>query len=186
LALPGGIFLYLQFKFNPEKMTFIKTITLIFVLAPLRFFAQSDTLEQPELTTTNVSCFYVIDKIWTDKTTAYKRDPYGAVNFVEIENGRATVLASSSKVKFAFDGTVDSLETCLMDGVNTLRLHARSYNKKSLYSAYVFEISQRDEQVLVRSYPKRILTDYYFEVHDATTAEIAEIRKYILENTPKY
>ncbi len=167
-------------------MPFVKTIALIFVLAPFRFIAQSDTLELPELTTSNISCFYIVDKIWTDKTTAYKRDPYGVLNFIEIENGAITAISSSSKVRLNFYGPIENLETVLIDEVNTLKLHSREYNHKGLDGACVFEIYQKDDQVMVHVYPKRVLTDYYFQVHTATDTEIAEIRKYILENTPKY
>lgn len=187
LGFTGRDFFVSSFsKSQHFRMTYIKTIIFLFVWIPVKLFAQPDSIKQSELTTSNLSCFYIVDKIWTDKSTAYKRDPYGVLNFIEIENGAITAITSSSKVRLNFHGPIENLETVLIDEVNTLKLHSREYNHKGLDGACVFEIYQDDEQVMVHVYPKRVLTDYYFQVHTATDAEIAGIRKIIAENMPKY
>lgn len=168
-------------------MTLLKSILIIFALTPLQLVAQADTIIPTEdISNTNISCFYVIDKIWTDKMSSYKRDANGIMNFVQIESGQAVIAARSSRNVFTFTGTVDSLETVLIDDVNTLRIHARSHIQPSTYRGYGFELYQIGEEVMMYCYQKRTLSQYYFLLHTANDAEIAEIRKYILENTPKY
>jgi hypothetical protein len=126
----------------------------------------------------DITCFYMIDRVYTDPRNPDRRTVTGRVNFFQVENGQISVAAQTPKTSFFFNGKVDSLETLVIDGVSTIRIHAtNNFNSPTVYP-YVFEISQ-PENGTVSIYARRARSTnflYFFEVHKASAQEIAETR----------
>lgn len=126
----------------------------------------------------DITCFYMIDRVYTDPRNPDRRTVIGGLNFFQVEEGKISVAARTPKTSFFFNGTVDSLETVIVDGVSTIRVHAtNSFNSPTVYP-YVFEISQPADGP-VSIYARRMRStsfQYFFEVHKASAQEIAETR----------
>ena len=154
-------------------------LVLLLGIACADAHAQSDT-DSGEVTLAkdDITCFYIIDRVFTDPRNPDKRKVVGGVNFFQVENGQISVAAQTPKTSFFFNGKVDSLETVIVDGVSVIRVHAtNSFNSPTIYP-YVFEIAQSAEGV-ISIYARRARNtsfQYFFEVHKASAREIAETR----------
>lgn len=126
----------------------------------------------------DITCFYMIDRVYTDPRNPDRRTVIGGLNFFQVEDGMISVAARTPKTSFFFNGTVDSLETLVIDGVPTIRVHAtNSFNSPTVYP-YVFEISQPADGS-VHIYARRVRStsfQFFFEVHKASAREIEETR----------
>ncbi|TSJ45666.1 hypothetical protein [Fluviicola chungangensis] len=159
-----------------KKMLFIQLFVLAFYASG---YAQ---IEGPGNTKSiakdDITCFYMIDRVYTDPRNPDKRTVVGGVNFFQVEDGKISVGARTPRTSFFFNGTVDSLETVIVDGVSVIRIHAtNNFNSPTIYP-YVFEISQpADGPVTISARRKRSTSFlYFFDVHKASAREIAETR----------
>ncbi len=167
-------------------MAYFKHLLLLLILVKsYSFHAQTDTVPQV-LTKDNLYCVFVIDKIWTDPRSAAKRSAIGPVNFIQIENGFLSAVGKTPKEAYLFAGTVDSLETDILDSIPILRIYATTNNYNVQNFPYIFEFQQSNENVIIHSRKRRTQTNHYFLVHAASDEELEEIRAYIKENEPKY
>lgn len=144
-------------------------------------YGQIESSHKHEATTIakdDITCFYMIDRVYTDPRNPDRRTVIGGLNFFQVEDGKISVAARTPKTSFFFNGTVDSLETVVVDGVSTIRVHAtNSFNSPTIYP-YVFEISQpADGSVSIYARRMRATSfQYFFDVHKASPQEIAETR----------
>jgi hypothetical protein len=140
-------------------------------------YAQSDN-STTTIAKEDISCFYMIDRVYTDPRNPDKRTVVGAVNFFQVENGAISVATMTPKRSFNFIGSIDSVETAIVDNVPVLRIYAtNSFNSITIYP-YVFEIFQNpDQSVAIYAHRQRsVAYQYYFDVHKASAKEIADTR----------
>jgi hypothetical protein len=140
-------------------------------------YAQSDH-STTAVAKEDISCFYMIDRVYTDQRNPDKRTVVGGTNFFQVENGMISVNTMTPKKSFNFMGSVDSVETTVLDNVPVLRIYAtNNFNSITIYP-YVFEIYQNPNQsVAIYAHRQRsVAYQYYFDVHKASAQEIAETR----------
>lgn len=140
-------------------------------------YAQSDNSTNT-IAKENISCFYMIDRVYTDIRNPDKRTVVGGTNFFQVENGMISVNAMTPKKAFNFIGSIDSVETAIVDNLPTLRIHAtNNFDNITIYP-YIFEIYQNpDQSVTIYAHRQRsVAYQYYFDVHKASAQEIADTR----------
>jgi hypothetical protein len=106
------------------------------------------------------------------------RTVVGGVNFFQVENGMISVAAMTPKKSFNFTGSVDSVQTAVVDNVPVLWIYAtNNFDSITIYP-YVFEIIQNpDQSVAIYAHRQRsVAYQYYFDVHKASAQEITETR----------
>ena len=168
-------------------MIHFRILFIVFILACCNHaFGQSDSIPG-DVPKDSISAFFIIDKIWTDKNSAYKRPAIGSVNFLQIINGKIYIAAKSSKNKIAYQGSVDSMSVFQNETENYLKFYSIQDNNKTGYRFYTLELRQdQDFEIFIRFYSRPTLNGYFFSGHPATDPEINEIKKYFADNMPKY
>jgi|GEM_PF-5413818 len=140
-------------------------------------YAQSDK-STTAIAKEDITCFYMIDRVYIDIRNPDKRTVVGGTNFFQVENGMISVNAMTPKKSFNFIGSIDSVETTIVDNLPTLRIHAtNNFDNITIYP-YIFEIYQNpDQSVTIYAHRQRsVAYQYYFDVHKASAQEIADTR----------
>nr|WP_294858212.1 hypothetical protein [uncultured Fluviicola sp.] len=160
----------------------LKKVSFNLLLVLLCFSHAYGQIESPDTRTMakkeDISCFYMIDRVYTDPRNPDKRTVVGGVNFFQVENGMISVAAMTPKKSFNFTGSIDSLETDVVDNVPVMRIYAtNNFNSITIYP-YIFEISQNpDQSIVIHAHRQRsVAYQYYFDVHKASAKEIADTR----------
>lgn len=140
-------------------------------------YAQSDN-STTVIAKKEITCFYMIDRVYIDPRNPDKRTVVGGTNFFQVENGMISVNAMTPKKSFNFIGSIDSVETAVVDNLPTLRIFAtNNFDNITIYP-YIFEIFQNpDQSVTIYAHRQRsVAYQYYFDVHKASAQEIAQTR----------
>ena len=165
----------------------MKTILLLLLsIRVLPVFGQTDSLQEI-ITKDNIYCLYQVEKMFIDPIRTAAREVNGPVNFIEIINGRITIVSRSPRSEYVQTASIDTVYMKNAEGKEVMYIEALSDGTNTTKISYIFDISLKDENtVLVHSRRKRTQENYYFECHVASEEEKALIRKYFEENSPKY
>lgn len=163
-----------------------KLLAVFFFISYNSAFSQTDTIPD-SIPQKDIYGFFVVDKIWVDKNSAYKRATIGAVNFIQILNGEIYVMTRSSKNSIGYYGGIDSLDVTENESGKSLMFYSHQYNIKTTTRFHNIEITQnKDYSITGHYYCRPTLDGFFFAMHPASDAEINEMEKYFATRPWKF